>query len=672
MDDPSLLAGRTPPPDASTPAAAKMLAYLSVVEELRCNEENKLALLLQVNDLKETLSMQKHDQRDIYFYLNKKCDDSYNIVAQLEEQISMEQQDRENCERALEQRIAELENKICSDEERSRVKIGVLEDKLTGLEKFHDTQILLERQIQEYKETIERERRENAARLDDLELQQTVVRDTMRKEKDQALADLRVEMNQSLESRMPAAMQKTLLINSLIKRELQQQSVTAMDLLDRDQQIQQYAKDMKLELTLAQDKEKELIDRISIHQRTIKSLRDQISRDAELREQTKRDFIAKVHQRDAEISMLRHQLRSLEQRLANATNAQPMREVWEFLSEAYEAHSGPRHNNAKDNKIQQYPFPPEWANQQERLLTFLIRSLLLRYPSKFQHFLGMSSKISFRGEGLPALLTTPPGPSLVDDKDRYSESVPQLSRPMGSRDGGMVSAESMQAFRNIFLPPAMQESANMLTHSIISVQLKSSRGGSSASTTGSLTGPPSPSWGKSPHPSLGRPSHRLFKTSIDSQSVVSTASQSSYSSRHTVGSSAGKAAQIQAVPGGSFGTRGPRQVTQLNMRELISDKILKATSDQGFDDLFIGMKREKEKRAKGNRAKNAALQLQHSSHLEDAGGYEGMMSPASSVSMSPRFVDGHNDSTASINDVCDNLVDELDSYDSLVELGYDS
>lgn len=618
---------------------AKMLAYLSVTEDLRVNEESKLQLLLQVKSLQETLSVAKEDQRDIYFYLNKKCDDSYEMIAQLEEQLSLEQEDREVCERALEQRVAELEGKLRVEEERSRQQIGVLEDKLSGLEKFHDTQIILERQILELKETLEKERRESAARLQEVDLQNTVVRDKMRKEKEQAMADLRVEMNQSLESRMPAAVQKTLLINSLIKRELQQVGATAMDVLDRDRQIQQTSKEMKLELSLAQDLDKELTSKLSTYTRTIKALQEQMARDADVKEQTKRDNIAKIHQRDAEIATLRHLLQSLEHRLSDAIDTQRLREVWFFLSEAYEAHSGPRHVNT--DKIQQLPLPPEWTNQQERLLVFLVRSLLLRYPSKFQHILGLPSEYSFE-LGLPEPYSqgssrlSPSASSfssparndssthgVADGKNLgASESAPHPSRSRDAtpQSGRLATSESMQAFRNVFLPLGMSEGS---IHSVISANSGNTQSVGGGGSIKSSSTPVIPSR-KSSHPAPGRPT-RAFATAGTSSDSQSVASISSYSSNST-----GMASQIQSRPGGSFGHKGPRQVAQLNMRGLISDKILKSVGDVegSFRGSLSGI-------GAGQRSNQRLVQLGLST-LAQPGSYEAMLSPASSVSMTPR------------------------------------
>ena len=65
-------------------------------------EDEKKTLLSDVTSLTEGLERQKRDQEDIYYYLNKKCDESFDVIASLEEQLRSEQADREVAEKAYE------------------------------------------------------------------------------------------------------------------------------------------------------------------------------------------------------------------------------------------------------------------------------------------------------------------------------------------------------------------------------------------------------------------------------------------------------------------------------------------------------------------------------------------------------------------------------------------
>src|SRR4051812_10038214 len=94
--------------DYEDPAQITESLSLNVLKELvNSLEETKLKLLLNVKELKEKLSQQKEDQTDIYYFLNKKCDESFEVIASLEEQILNEQADREIAEKLYENKLEE-------------------------------------------------------------------------------------------------------------------------------------------------------------------------------------------------------------------------------------------------------------------------------------------------------------------------------------------------------------------------------------------------------------------------------------------------------------------------------------------------------------------------------------------------------------------------------------
>lgn len=714
--------------NADAPPSAKLLVYLNVMNDLQSSEESKSKLLLQVKELQAELQSQKDDKKDIYYYLNKKCDDSYNIISQLEEQLSMEQLDRENCEKAYEQKILELEHRMLLDEEKSKQAIGALEDQLARFGRFEEIQRAFEAQISETNETLDRERSENAKQISELELLQTVTTSKLRKEKETALAELRVEMHNSLESRMPAEVQKTLLINTLIRQELKQQSLTAMDVLDRDLKLQQRAKEMKLELSLAQDQDRELTTALSAHQKMIKGLNEQLARETELKEQTKREVVARMHQKDAEIAILRQQLKSLETRLTDAVNTQRLHEVWYFLSDAYDAHSAPRHHpsvcshdvkrhpltpsaDSLHKEIQLYPLQPEWTNEQEKLLVTLIRDLLLRYPSKFKHVVGGQQRIILN-DGLP-VLAPPSGYS--DEKNKSGRtgsgcsgtltnspfhkprSRPKMSPGNSTGVHSLLSSESMQTFRNIFLPSkSMDEAllektsgsgsrgASPLSPSVVSPS-RSDQGIEGTALMPTLqidsslpSSPPNDQIGereKSPPPE--GESRRAFKTAFtttsssvnsltntsntcDTHSVGSVASQTSYSSRASGLSYRSLAEQVAAKPGGSFGIRGPKIVAKLNMRELISDKVLKAVNKNGFNGSVSGLGVVSRKLERARMDPMLQLRLSSIRGIPVLGhDDQDILSPASSVSMSPRHTEDEIDDTASYAGGAFGLMDDM-------------
>jgi hypothetical protein len=81
--------------------------------------QRKYAAAVRENtELRALLEGGKADQADIYYYLQKKLDDNYNSMSELEVQIIHEQADRERAENAYEHRIKELEAQLAQTKER--------------------------------------------------------------------------------------------------------------------------------------------------------------------------------------------------------------------------------------------------------------------------------------------------------------------------------------------------------------------------------------------------------------------------------------------------------------------------------------------------------------------------------------------------------------------------
>jgi hypothetical protein len=68
--------------------------------------------------LRKLLEEGKEDQADIYYYLQKKLDDNYNNISELELQIVEEQSDRERAEAAFEAKIKDLEGQLSHQKEK--------------------------------------------------------------------------------------------------------------------------------------------------------------------------------------------------------------------------------------------------------------------------------------------------------------------------------------------------------------------------------------------------------------------------------------------------------------------------------------------------------------------------------------------------------------------------
>lgn len=695
-----------PPGGSSESEKARLFAYMNVVEEVKAGEEAKLRLLLKTKDLEEQLEQQKRDQKDIYFYLNKKCDDAYNMIAQLEEQLSAEQQDREICEKGFEDQVSSLQNLLKNERETSKQTIQKLEDKLVALYSFETMKDKLEAQVAELQKALEEQRAETTRRVDDCELRFAAERRRMEKERQAALDELRHEMENSLEARMPTAVQKTLQINQLIRAELQQQSSTAINILDRDSAIQADAKAAKLELSLARGHEQEMLGKLSTYQRVIKKLNEQMAREKAERDKMSDDFLSAMRSKDAEAALLKAQLDDARVELAGQQESDRHdAAVWRFLCAAYHSHSGPRnfslpdmpgmpsvpetgrHSEGRDDQVRrpaqlaaadiwvnnnhsddgdadrdgdmgvdrdgeqsqlyralseesfipapalsaasasasassleefysrplrQYPLPPSehWSPAKEKVLVYLMRMLLLRYPHRFAaitaeaannlHSNNAYSASASPNKGRTLLpqglgsfaLTQPSFASGGDDASTSSAlslAKPPASRqsPSSSRGGSRgshppssrsVSYESMQSFRSIFVPESFAAEARAVdlvsTMSDSSLATLSRAGDDCTATSGSL-----PDLAPSSASAASRRSRAgTFKTtqastftSSDAQSTGGSSTGSTAAQSHAP-SSPSRATNVGVSRGSPLKTKP----AALDMRNLVSERIMNA------------------------------------------------------------------------------------------------
>ena len=106
-----------------------MLTINSLRESVAALEEQKMKLLVALQDARDQLKQQKTDQADIYYYLNKKCDESFEVIASLEEQLLNEQSDREVSEKGFENRYEELRMSTGQTEAKLHAKISDLESR---------------------------------------------------------------------------------------------------------------------------------------------------------------------------------------------------------------------------------------------------------------------------------------------------------------------------------------------------------------------------------------------------------------------------------------------------------------------------------------------------------------------------------------------------------------
>lgn len=107
----------------------KELIINNLKDDIHNLNQEKLKLNQIIKDLNAKLLQQKEDTNDIYFFLNKKCDENYEIYTKLQDQLLSEQIDREVSERNLEQRVLDIQASKSDLELKYKLETQSLEEK---------------------------------------------------------------------------------------------------------------------------------------------------------------------------------------------------------------------------------------------------------------------------------------------------------------------------------------------------------------------------------------------------------------------------------------------------------------------------------------------------------------------------------------------------------------
>lgn len=182
--------------------------------------ESKLKLLFTIKDLKQQNIQLKQDQADVYFYLNKKCDDAFEVIASLEEQLVTEQTDREITEKIYEKKVLDLQSAVQNTEARMQGRIRELEDKLAQLKEFGDKKVESEKLLQNLMETLDVERKQFIENSQEIERRWLLDREKLKKDYALKEVSLRQEMQAKVTERLSHVTKKTYFRNESLQKEL--------------------------------------------------------------------------------------------------------------------------------------------------------------------------------------------------------------------------------------------------------------------------------------------------------------------------------------------------------------------------------------------------------------------------------------------------------------------
>lgn len=360
--------GKEKAPTISGEEVAQALQLSVLQDTIRSLEEAKLKLLLEVKELKDKLQQQKEDQADIYFYLNKKCDESFEIIASLEEQLSNEQSDREIAEKLYEAKLDEARNQAAANEAKLQTRISELENKVEMANSFTTQKAEMEGRIASLEGQLDAERDNLKTTVESLENRFLMEREKLRKSYELKYDQIKKDLEGSLDGKLSKKTQKTQIMNVVMKKELDTQSRHADRLLEINQQILEKDRKMKIDLDLSNQMNDELTLKLNLSERKMKAMRGEVDAVKDEIEQIKAECEGKLKAKDVDIDELSKKLHRMHQ--SSVRTSENLDDMWHFLSKHFQrlklAH-------------------PEYQSKvesHEDILRILLKDLAMKYPNE--------------------------------------------------------------------------------------------------------------------------------------------------------------------------------------------------------------------------------------------------------------------------------------------------
>eukprot|EP01039_Chlorochromonas_danica_P000927 gene927-1009_t len=308
------------------------LTIESLKDVIRTLEETKMNLLVTIKDLKEKLNQQMTDQADIYYFLNKKCDESFEVISSLEKQLSSEQADREIAEKLYEGRLEELRTSSSNNEARLQARITELEGKLEMVNSFAETKDETEKAMKALMTQLEEERKQFTLSADNMENRFLLEREKLRKSYDVKYDMLKKELEASVDGKLTKKTQRTQVVNVIMKKELDTQSRHAERLLEINETLLQREKTIARELELAKGLEQETMVQLRVARRKAEEAQQTASQHAAEMDALREMHAKAVEEKDQEIAKLMIQARKASERLQQSFHETD--ELWLFLKKS--------------------------------------------------------------------------------------------------------------------------------------------------------------------------------------------------------------------------------------------------------------------------------------------------------------------------------------------------
>jgi hypothetical protein len=338
-------------------------------------EKQQVELAKYASDVKAESEQRARDQSDIYFYLNKKLDENFDVIQKLEEQLIREQADREVAEKEYEETIDKLTRKMANDDHKHSAKITDLEDKLEALKEFSVKRDQIDQEMKELHERINRVIDEKKFIQEDLEKKIIQEKRRLRQEFEIELENIKKVHLQEIDDKLSVKTKRTKIKNFILQKELSYQTQQAEQVLLYDNSMKSKDKSLRHEVEISQALVTEMENKLADYQRSIKSLNSRIEADASrLSDTTALDEITrKYNEKLIELDESKSVIESLKEDYA--MERKQYGKLWGLAIKYY---------NTIKRGVRRPMNPDEIEENPDRFVAEVLIGAFEQYPSRFK------------------------------------------------------------------------------------------------------------------------------------------------------------------------------------------------------------------------------------------------------------------------------------------------
>jgi len=135
------------------------IKFTVMPQRLVAARKDSAEALNQMREQKQLIKYQKEDQNDVYFFLHKKLDDNYDIIAELEAQLLKEELDRKKQEEKILKEIDEDNKSFKESSAGLKERLTAVDEKLYALKETDGTKSSMEKKMHHLLNDLESERK---------------------------------------------------------------------------------------------------------------------------------------------------------------------------------------------------------------------------------------------------------------------------------------------------------------------------------------------------------------------------------------------------------------------------------------------------------------------------------------------------------------------------------